>query len=144
MIKQEQNDCVLTEACWVIIINPGQTGPVSSSFSHTHGHEARAHWERSSERLLSHIHSPPSFKPVGLPPPLPAILAIIQEQVRGLDQSQRGDERWSKWLDPIVNVLFAFFSTIGQVLSPASVIFTGIGILLSVCTVFNYLHAGLL
>jgi len=96
-----------------------------------------------------------------------AILAILQEQVQGLDQSQRGDERWSKWLDPTVNVLFAFSTTIGagvslvfrrdgypsdicvltfiwQVFSPASVIFTGIGVLLSVCTVFNYPRAGLL
>ena len=87
-----------------------------------------------------------------------AILAILQEQVHGLDQSQRGDERWSKWLDPTVNVLFAFSTTIGagaslvclkafsllirelcshvhlwQVFSPASVIFAGIGVLLSVC-----------
>jgi hypothetical protein len=96
-----------------------------------------------------------------------AILAILQEQVQGLDQSQRGDERWSKWLDPTVNVLFAFSSTIGagvslvfcracysseicvltfiwQVSSPTSVIFTGIGILLSVCTLFKCLRAGLL
>jgi hypothetical protein len=95
------------------------------------------------------------------------ILAILQEQVQGLDQSQSGDERWSKWLDPTVNVLFAFSTTIGagvslvfrracysseicvltfiwQVFSPASVIFTGIGVLLTVCTLFNYLRAGLL
>jgi hypothetical protein len=42
-----------------------------------------------------------------------AVLAILQEQVQGLDQTQRGDERWSKWLDPTVNVLFAFSATIG-------------------------------
>jgi hypothetical protein len=41
------------------------------------------------------------------------ILAMLQEQVLGLDQSQRGDVRWSKWLDPTVNVLFAFSTTIG-------------------------------
>ena len=42
-----------------------------------------------------------------------AILAILQEQVEGLDQTQRGDERWSKWLDPTVNVLFAFSEALG-------------------------------
>ena len=96
-----------------------------------------------------------------------AILAVLQEQVQGLDQSQRGDERWSKWLDPTVNVLFAFSATIGagvnlvfrracfsseicvltfilQVFSPASVIFTGIGVLLSVCIFLSSLRAGLL
>jgi hypothetical protein len=42
-----------------------------------------------------------------------AILTILREQINGLDQSQRDDERWSKWLDPTVNVLFAFTTTIG-------------------------------
>jgi hypothetical protein len=41
-----------------------------------------------------------------------AVLAILQEQVQGLDQTQCGDERWSKWLDPTVNVLFAFSQTL--------------------------------
>ena len=39
-----------------------------------------------------------------------AIIAVLQEQVQGLDQSQSSDERWSKWLDPTVNVLQAFSS----------------------------------
>jgi hypothetical protein len=41
-----------------------------------------------------------------------AVLNILQEQVQGLDQSQRGDDRWSKWLDPTVNVLLTFSTTI--------------------------------
>ena len=39
-----------------------------------------------------------------------AIIALLQEQVQGLDQSRSSDERWSKWLDPTVNVLQAFSS----------------------------------
>jgi hypothetical protein len=39
-----------------------------------------------------------------------AIIAVLQEQVQGLDQSRSSDERWSKWLDPTVNVLQAFSS----------------------------------
>ena len=44
-----------------------------------------------------------------------AILAVLQQQleVSGLDQSQSGDDRWTKWLDPTVNVLFAFSATVG-------------------------------
>ena len=84
------------------------------------------------------------------------ILAVLQQQVQGLDQSRSGDDRWTKWLDPTVNVLFAFSATVGagvglvcprtsayprsalsyfirQVFSPANVIFAGIGVLLSVC-----------
>ena len=41
-----------------------------------------------------------------------AILAVLQQQVQGLDQS-RTDDRWTKWLDPTVNVLFAFSATLG-------------------------------
>lgn len=41
-----------------------------------------------------------------------AILAVLQQQVQGLDQSQSSDERWSRWLDPTVNVLYALSSTL--------------------------------
>jgi hypothetical protein len=42
-----------------------------------------------------------------------AILTILREQIHGLDQSRSSTERWSKWLDPTVNVLFVFSTTIG-------------------------------
>ena len=42
-----------------------------------------------------------------------AILAILQQQVQGLDQSRSYDERWSRWLDPTVNVLYGISSTLG-------------------------------
>ncbi|KAI0281981.1 hypothetical protein BGY98DRAFT_931808 [Russula aff. rugulosa BPL654] len=64
-----------------------------------------------------------------------AILTILRDQIHGLDHSQGSAERWSKWLDPTVNVLFAFSATIGagvgRVFSPASVIFTAVGVLFS-------------
>ncbi|KAF8502060.1 hypothetical protein F5888DRAFT_1904496 [Russula emetica] len=64
-----------------------------------------------------------------------AIIAILQEQVQGLDQSQSSDERWSKWLDPTVNVLQAFSSILqagaSMAFPPANVIFAGVGVLLS-------------
>ena len=41
-----------------------------------------------------------------------AIIALLQEQVQGLDQSQSNDDRWSKWLDPTVNVLQTFSSVL--------------------------------
>ena len=39
-----------------------------------------------------------------------SIISVLQEQVQALDQSRSSDERWSKWLDPTVNVLQAFSS----------------------------------
>ena len=43
-----------------------------------------------------------------------AILVVLQEQVQVLDQSRSTDERWTKWLDPTVNVLYAFSSILGS------------------------------
>ncbi|KAH8985162.1 hypothetical protein EDB92DRAFT_2105691, partial [Lactarius akahatsu] len=63
-----------------------------------------------------------------------AVLAVLKAQVEEFDQSRRDDERLTKWLNPTVNVLYAFSGTLGEgvglVFSPAKVIFAGIGVLL--------------
>ncbi|KAI9429374.1 hypothetical protein H4582DRAFT_2131029, partial [Lactarius indigo] len=63
-----------------------------------------------------------------------AILAILRAQVQAFDQSHSADEELTKWLDPTVNVLYAFSATLGEgvglAFPPAKAIFTGIGILL--------------
>jgi hypothetical protein len=40
------------------------------------------------------------------------ILAILHQQVHELDQSRSTDERWSRWLDPTVNVIYVLSSTL--------------------------------
>jgi hypothetical protein len=42
-----------------------------------------------------------------------AILTVLQQQVQGSDQSRSTDELWTKWLDPTVNVLYAFSGVLG-------------------------------
>ena len=42
-----------------------------------------------------------------------AIIAVLQEQLQGLDQSRSNDARWTNWLDPTVNVLSAFSDIVG-------------------------------
>ena len=91
------------------------------------------------------------------------ILAVLQQQVQGLDQSRSDDGRWTKWLDPTVQVLYTFSNILGtgaglvclticsclrsaliftsQLFSPASVIFAGVGILLSVCILYMFVWA---
>ncbi|KAH9165986.1 hypothetical protein EDB89DRAFT_2076339 [Lactarius sanguifluus] len=63
-----------------------------------------------------------------------AILAVLQDQVQEFEQSRSVDERLTKWLDPTVNVLYAFSTTLGEgvglVFSPAKIIFAGAGVLL--------------
>ena len=84
-----------------------------------------------------------------------AILALLRRQIPTQDQSQNGDETFTKYLIPTVNVLYALSGTLGegislviitmpslmricaltplsQVFSPSKVIFTGIGVLLLV------------
>ena len=43
-----------------------------------------------------------------------AILAVLQQQLQGLDQSRTSDERWTRWLDPTVNVLYSLSGTLGE------------------------------
>ena len=43
---------------------------------------------------------------------LSAILAVLHQQVQYLDQSRSSDERWSRWLDPTVNVIYVLSSTL--------------------------------
>ena len=37
-----------------------------------------------------------------------AILAVLRAQVQANDQAQSVDEKWTKWLNPTVNVVSAF------------------------------------
>ena len=43
-----------------------------------------------------------------------SILAILRAQVQTFDKSQSVDEKLTKWLDPTVNVLYAFSAIIGD------------------------------
>ena len=49
-----------------------------------------------------------------------AILTVLRAQVQANDQAQTADERWTKWLDPTVNVVSAF----SQVLNVAGQVIT--------------------
>jgi hypothetical protein len=130
------------------------TASSSSNFQLIINNALEAYKKRTKSDLLAHPLAP-QLQACDSPG---AILAVLQQQVQGLDQSGT-DDRWTKWLDPTVNVLFAFSVTLGtgigmvrsrtcaylryallyfisQVFSPASVIFAGIGVLLSV-GIFN-------
>ncbi|KAI9434158.1 hypothetical protein H4582DRAFT_807039 [Lactarius indigo] len=62
------------------------------------------------------------------------ILAVLRTQVQQFEQSTSGDDKLTKWLNPTVNVLYAFSAALGEgvglVFSPAKVIFAGAGVLL--------------
>ena len=53
------------------------------------------------------------------------ILAILQDNVKEFEQSMSADERLSRWLNPTINVLYAFSATLGAgvgVVSPIKLI----------------------
>ena len=43
-----------------------------------------------------------------------AILAVLEQQVPGLDEPRDGDDRWTKWLGPTVNILCTLSNTLGE------------------------------
>ncbi|KAH9015495.1 hypothetical protein EDB85DRAFT_2280301, partial [Lactarius pseudohatsudake] len=59
---------------------------------------------------------------------------MLRAQAQAFDQSQIAREELTKWLDPTVNVLYAFSAALGEGIGltfpPAKAIFAGIGVLL--------------
>jgi hypothetical protein len=90
-----------------------------------------------------------------------AILTVLREQIPAFSQSQNGDDGLTKWVIPTINVLYSFPAAIGegvglvnirmflresfqsnycfQASSPASIIFAGISVLLSVSELCGFL-----
>ena len=82
----------------------------SSNFQLIFDHALKAYEKRTKNDLPKHplaaqlqrCNSPSS------------ILDVLQQQVQELNQSQRLNERWTRWLDPTVKVLHAFSETVGE------------------------------
>jgi hypothetical protein len=43
-----------------------------------------------------------------------AILTVLREQIPTFNQSHNDDDRLTKWVEPTVNVVYAFSATVGQ------------------------------
>ena len=85
------------------------TSASSSNFQLIINNALKAYEKRTKNDLLAH----PLASQLQVCNSPGDILAILQQQVGGSDQSRNGDDRWTKWLDPTVNVLFAFSATLG-------------------------------
>jgi hypothetical protein len=81
----------------------------SSNFQRIIDNALEAYKKRTRNDLLAHPLAP-QLQACDSPG---AIIAVLQQQVQGIDQSRSSDDRWTKWLDPTVNVLFAFSATLG-------------------------------
>jgi len=88
------------------------TGP-THNFQLLFNNALKAYEKRTKNDLLAH---PLAAQLQTCNSPV-AILAVLHQQVQDLDQSRAADERWTRWLDPTVNVLYALSGTLGESVS---------------------------
>ncbi|KAI0269052.1 hypothetical protein BGY98DRAFT_937924, partial [Russula aff. rugulosa BPL654] len=110
--------------------HPITTGSSSSNFQLIFNNALKAYERRTKNDLLAH---PLAAELQNCNSPS-EVLAVLYQQVQGLGQLMSSDDRWTKWLDPTVNVLYMLSKTLGEgislVFSPGKVIFAGVGVLL--------------
>ena len=90
--------------------HPQNTASSSSNFQQIFNNTLKAYEKRTKNDLLAH---PLAAQLQACDSPS-AILAVLQKQVEELNQSRNTDRKWTKWLDPTVNVLFSLSTTIGE------------------------------
>ena len=88
--------------------HPIATVSSSSNFQLIFNDALKAYEKRTKKNLLDH---PLATELENCNSPS-GILAVLHQQ--GLDQSLRDDDRWTKWLDPTVNVLYMLSKALGE------------------------------
>jgi len=83
----------------------------SSNFQLLFNNALKAYEKRTKKDLLAH----PLASQLQACDSPSAILSILQQQVQELERSiGSSDDKWTKWLDPTMNVLYAFSATLGE------------------------------
>ena len=91
----------------ILPVNP--TPSSSSNFQAIFSAAVKAYEKRTKKDLLAH----PLACQLQTCNTTSSIIAVLQGQVDDLDQARGSDERLTKWLNPTVNVLLTFSTTIG-------------------------------
>ena len=89
-----------------------QTPPTASSSFNLHAifYASMKEYEKKTKKdLLAH----PLMVQLQMCSSPTDILALLRNQVQVFEQSTSGDDKLTKWLNPTVNVLYAFSSVIG-------------------------------
>jgi hypothetical protein len=86
------------------------TAVSSLNFQLIFNNALRAYERRTKNDLIAHPLAA-QFQACNSPS---AILAVLQQQVQELNQSKTTDERWTRWLDPTVNILYSLSATLGE------------------------------
>ncbi|KAI9457328.1 hypothetical protein BJY52DRAFT_1416821 [Lactarius psammicola] len=108
----------------------GQLSSASSMAQTAETASLKAYKKKTKQDLIDH---PLASQLQACNPPA-ATLTTLRDQIHQLEQSRSGDERFRRWLNPKMKVLYAFSATLGEgvgpIFSPAKVIFAGAGVLL--------------
>ena len=86
------------------------TASSSNNFQLIINNALKAYEKRTKQDLLAH----PLASQLQTCDSPAAILAILHQQVQGLDQSRSSDDRLTRWLDPTINVLYTLSATLGD------------------------------
>ena len=84
------------------------TASSSNNFQLIINNALEAYKKRTKQDLLAHPLAS-QFQTCDSPA---AILAILHQQVQGLDQSRSSGDRLIRWLDPTINVLYTLSATL--------------------------------
>ena len=96
--------------------HPITTASSSSNFQLIFNNALKEYERRTKKDLLAH---PLAAELQNCNSPR-KILDVFQQQVQGLGQTLSGNDRWTKWLDPTVNVLYMLSETLGEGISLVS------------------------
>ena len=97
--------------------HPITTASSSSSFHLIFNNALEAYEKRTKKDLLTHPLAA-ELRDCNSPS---KILAVLHRQAQGLNQSLSSDYRWTRWLDPTVNVLYMLSETLEEGISLVSV-----------------------
>jgi fungal STAND N-terminal Goodbye domain len=95
------------------------SNPTASSSNHFQlliNNALKAYEKRTKNDLLSH---PLATQLQDCNSPAD-ILAVLHQQIQGPSQSRSTDNRWTKWLDSTVNILYTLSETLGEGVSLVS------------------------
>ncbi|KAH9060274.1 hypothetical protein EDB87DRAFT_623822 [Lactarius vividus] len=100
------------------------TAAASSRFQYIFNAALKSYQKQTNKDLIAH----PLASQLRSCNSTSAILAVLQDQVQEFDRAHSSDERFTKWLIPTVNVLYAFSAAVSE--GVGLVIFASIGVLL--------------
>jgi hypothetical protein len=90
----------------------------SSNFQSIFDNALKGYMKRTKKDLLKH---PLADRIQACDSPI-SILTVLQEQVQEFNESQRSNERLTKWLDPTVNVLHVLSETLREGVGLVSIV----------------------